>query len=437
MTEPVPTSRLIDMMTSARRRTLELVQGLTPDQFIGPKLPTLNPLIWEIGHVGWFYENFILRRLYSQEPMLATGDALYDSIAIAHETRWDLPVLPLSEILAYMQDVQDALIDRLGNKDIADERHSYLYQFTVFHEDMHTEAFTWARQTLGYPTPVFEGGPVDLGVPDTGSLAGDVVIMGGTFLMGAEKDAPFLFDNEKWARPVTVAPFKMARAPVTNREFADFVADGGYQKYRFWDANGWTWRQEAAAEHPIYWVPDEHGGWGVRRFDQVVDLPLDQPVIHVCWHEANAYCRWAGRRLPTEAEWELGATTVPETTDGVLQKRRYPWGDEEPTPDRANLDGFTLGCVDVAAHSAGDSVYGCRQMVGNVWEWTADVFKPFPGFAPDDYKEYSQPLFDSTRVLRGGAWTTRGRMISALYRNYFGSDRRDVFAGFRTCAAAD
>jgi iron(II)-dependent oxidoreductase len=437
MTEPVPTSRLIDMMTSARRRTLEMVQGLTPDQFIGPKLPTLNPLIWEIGHVGWFYENFILRRLYNQEPMLATGDALYDSIAIAHETRWDLPVLPLSEILAYMQDVQDALIDRLGNKDMADERHSYLYQFTVFHEDMHTEAYTWARQTLGYPTPVFEGGPVDRGVPDTGSLDGDVVIMGGTFRMGAEKDAPFLFDNEKWARPVTVTPFKMARAPVTNREFAAFVADGGYQKEKFWGADGWAWRQEAAAEHPIYWVADEHGGWGVRRFDQIVELPLDQPVIHVCWHEANAYCRWAGRRLPTEAEWELAATTVPETTDGVLHKRRYPWGDEEPTPGHANLDGFALGCVDVAAHSAGDSAYGCRQMIGNVWEWTADVFKPFPGFAPDDYKEYSQPLFESTRVLRGGAWTTRGRMISALYRNYFGPDRRDVFAGFRTCAAAD
>jgi iron(II)-dependent oxidoreductase len=133
----------------------------------------------------------------------------------------------------------------------------------------------------------------------------------------------------------------------------------------------------------------------------------------------------------------LAATTVPETTDGVLHKRRYPWGDEEPTPGHANLDGFALGCVDVAAHSAGDSAYGCRQMIGNVWEWTADVFKPFPGFAPDDYKEYSQPLFESTRVLRGGAWTTRGRMISALYRNYFGPDRRDVFAGFRTCASAD
>ncbi len=437
MTEPVPTSRLIEMMTSARRRTLELVQGLTPDQFIGPKLPTLNPLIWEIGHVGWFYENFILRRLYNQEPMLATGDALYDSIAIAHETRWDLPVLPLDEILAYMQDVQDALIDRLGDKDMADARQSYLYQFTVFHEDMHTEAFTWARQTLGYPTPVFEGGPAGRAAPEKGRLPGDAAITGGTFRMGAEKDTPFIFDNEKWARPVTVTPFRMARAPVTNGEYAEFVADGGYRTQSHWDADGWAWRQEAAAEHPIYWVPNGTGEFGVRRFDQVVDLPLDQPVVHICWHEANAYCRWAGRRLPTEAEWELAATTVPETSDGVLRNRRYPWGDEEPTPDHANLDGFKLGCVDVAAHPAGDSAYGCRQMIGNVWEWTQDVFKPFPGFAPDDYKEYSQPLFDTTRVLRGGAWTTRGRMITSLYRNYFGPDRRDVFAGFRTCALSD
>jgi iron(II)-dependent oxidoreductase len=223
----------------------------------------------------------------------------------------------------------------------------------------------------------------------------------------------------------------MARAPVTCAGFAEFVGDGGYANRDHWDDEGWTWREAADAGHPVYWVPDGAGNWGVRRFDQVNDLSPHQPVIHVNWFEANAWCRWAGRRLPTEAEWEFAATMAPGGN-----KRRYPWGDAAPDPSRANLDGFALGCVDVAAHEAGDNAWGCRQMIGNVWEWTADTFGPFPGFEPDAYKEYSTTLFGHTKVMRGGAWMTRGRMVSSNYRNYFGPDRRDVFVGFRTCEKA-
>ena len=158
-----------------------------------------------------------------------------------------------------------------------------------------------------------------------------------------------------------------------------------------------------------------------------------EPVIHVSWFEADAWCRWAGRRLPSEAEWEFAATMRPGA-GGSLVKGRYPWGDAPPAASHANLDGFSLGCVDVAAYPEGDNAWGCRQLIGNVWEWTAYTFDPFPGFAPDDYKEYSIPLFGETKVLRGGAWMTRSRMITSTYRNYFGPERRDVFAGFRTCA---
>ena len=431
MTHPVETARLTEMMTDARRRTLALVDGLTPEQLVGPKLPTLNPLIWEIGHVAWFHEFFILRRIYGATPLLANGDSLYDSIAIAHDVRWDLPVMPLPEMLDYMDRVLKALVERLDGGE-ANEVDSFLYQFTTFHEDMHGEAFTWGRQTLAYPTPDY-GVTRAVSAP-AGRLEGDAEIPGGTFLMGSPQDAPFLFDNEKWAHPVTVAPFRMARAPVTNVEFAEFVADGGYRRRGLWNSEGWAWREETGADHPVYWSPDGSGGWAMRQFDKTGPLAPDAPVSHVCWYEADAYCRWAGCRLPREAEWELAATTVPETADGVLIKRRYPWGDDPPEDRHANLDGYALGCVDVAAHPDGDSAYGCRQMIGNIWEWTADTFGPFDGFAPDDYKEYSEPLFGSTKVLRGGAWPTRGRMISATYRNYFGPDRRDVFAGFRTCA---
>ncbi len=421
------------MMQSARQRTLELIEGLSPEQLIGPKLPIVNPTQWEIGHVAWFYEHFILRREYGAAPLLERGDLLYDSIAIAHDTRWDLPLYSLPELKVYMASVLDALTDRLPSG-LASERDSYLYQFTTFHEDMHDEAFTWSRQTLGYPTPHFApDGPRAPHVPENGMLAGDAAIPGGILRFGAERDAGFLFDNEKYAHEVVLPPFRMAKAGVTNGAFAEFVEAGGYRTQSLWDEDGWEWREKEGATYPVYWRADKSGGWQMRCFDRWLPLPENAAIIHVNWYEASAFCRWAGRRLPSEAEWEFAATMRPGA-GGKLVKARYPWGDEAPTPAHANLDGYALGCVDVADHAAGDNAWGCRQLIGNVWEWTSDAFGPFDGFSPDDYREYSEPLFGSTKVLRGGAWTTRSRLASGLYRNYFGPDRRDVLAGFRTCA---
>ena len=434
MTAQVSAEHLSDIMQSARQRTLELLEGLSDEQLVGPKLPILNPTIWEIGHVAWFHEFFILRQEYGHDPLLARGDSLYDSIAVAHDTRWDLPVYPLDEMKDYMARVLDALTGRL-NGGMASERDSYLYQFTTFHEDMHDEAFTWARQTLAFPTPSFApDGSRERHAPVTGPLDGDAEIPGGVFRLGSAADDPFVFDNEKWAHDVAVAPFRMARAPVTCAEFAAFVEDGGYEKDGLWSEDGLAWRRQAGAAHPVYWKRDASGAWRVRLFDVWNDLAPEQPVVHVNWHEANAFCAWAGRRLPTEAEWEFAATMRP-SSDGGLSKAEFPWGAAPPTADRANMDGFGMGCADVADYPAGDNAWGCRQLVGNVWEWTADTFRPFPGFAPDDYKEYSEPLFDTTRVLRGGSWVTRSRYIDAKYRNYFPPHRQDIFAGFRTCAA--
>jgi len=429
---PVPADELVAMMRSARQRTLELLDGLTMDQLMGAKLPTVNPLLWEVGHAAWFHEFFILRSEYGYPPLLERGDSLYDSIAIAHEDRWDLPLYSLQEIEDYMASVQQALFERL-DPGMASARDSYLYQFTTFHEDMHCEAYLWARQTHGYPTPRFEpDGSPSAGERGGGPLEGDAELPGGTIALGSPQDGRFVFDNEKWAHEVTVAPFRMARAPVTNAAFAEFVADGGYDRPELWSEAGWRWRQEVDATQPLYWRP-AGDGWEVRRFDAWWPLPPHEPAIHVGWYEADAYCRWAGRRLPTEAEWEFAARWRPGE-DGSPVRARYPWGDDPIAPGHANLDGFALGCVDVGGHAAGDNAWGVRQLIGNVWEWTADTFGPFPGFSPDDYKEYSQPLFGDTKVLRGGAWTTRSRMISSAYRNYFPPDRRDVFAGFRTCA---
>lgn len=431
MTASLPAARLIDMLRDSRSRTLELVAGLDPQQLIGPRLDLVNPLLWEIGHVAWFHEHFILRNLDGRTPFLPDADALYDSAAVAHDRRWDLPLPALEGTLDYMARVHEALIARL-DRPTASEAETYLYQLTSFHEDMHDEAFIYSRQTLGYPEPSFAGAgrPADA---EAGAWAGDVEVPGGRLLLGSSPEASFVFDNEKWAHPIVLHPFRIARAPVTNAEYAAFVEDGGYRHRRFWSDEGWRWRESVGAEHPVYWMGAGAGRWTVRRFDRVEELAPHQPVIHVSWHEAEAWCRWAGRRLPTEAEWE--AATEPTREGGLAAaKRPYPWGPVPPTPRHANLDGRALGCVDVAACPAGDSAWGCRQMIGNVWEWTASAFQPFPGFSADIYKDYSEPWFGTRKVLRGGAWATRSRMINTAYRNFFTPDRRDIFAGFRTAA---
>jgi iron(II)-dependent oxidoreductase len=262
---------------------------------------------------------------------------------------------------------------------------------------------------------------------------GDAPVAGGVFPLGAAAAEPFVFDNEKWQHPVVLRPFAIARAPVTQAEFAAFVDDGGYRRRELWDAAGWAWREGEVAMHPVYWQR-EAGGWLRRDFDRWVPLEPYRPVVHVNWYEAEAYCRWAGRRLPTEAEWEAAASGEPGGVSPRRPKRRFPWSVGGPTAERANVDGHALGCVGVAGNAAGDSPCGCRQLIGNVWEWTADDFLPYPGFVPDPYKEYSAPWFGDHKVLRGGCWATRGRLLRNTWRNFYRPDRRDVFAGFRTCA---
>ena len=434
MTQPVSTAHLIASMQDARNRTLELVGDLDDLQIMGPKIRTVNPLKWEIGHTAYFYEFFILRQLYGYDSVIGErADRLYDSITVHHDVRWDLPLPNRADTLAYMQTVFDRLVERLDGE-MASEQDSFIYQFGIFHEDMHTEAFLWARQNLAYPTPNLDIA-VDVSAERLlGHYPGWAAVPGGRFRMGAEKSAPFLFDNEKWAHDVIIAPFGISKAAVTNAEFQAFVDDGGYDNAAFWDPAGWAWRQQAEARHPVYWQSDSPGNWLVRRFDRTFPLPPHEAVIHVNWYEASAYCNWAGQRLPSEAEWEAAALGVADPSGDLAPiKRRYPWGDTIPDPARANLDGRALGPLDVGALPAGDSAFGCRQMLGNVWEWTADTFEPFAGFSADAYKDYSTMLFGDTKVMRGGAWTTRGRMIHGTYRNFFGPERRDVFAGFRTC----
>ena len=420
-------------LLDARARTLELALDLDDAQWLGPRLSIVNPLRWELGHVAWFQERWALRHRLGLPPMRTDADALYDSARVAHDTRWDLPLPDRADTLAYLE---ATLARTLGSLDATPEAASFA-TLALFHEDMHGEAFTYTRQTLEYPAPrlaIAAPRPIP-----SGPRPGDVEVPGARYALGASEGErlsdgrpPFVFDNEKWAHEVVVPTFRIARAPVTNEEFSRFVLAEGYASREFWSDEGFRFRESVGATQPVYWSR-AGGELRVRRYDRWEALAPHEPVVHVSFHEAEAYCRWAKRRLPTEAEWELAASTP--------EKRRLPWlaagrgADQRPSPEHANLEGRFGGPLDVGALPAGDSVYGCRQMIGNVWEWTASDFAPYPGFVVDPYEEYSAPWFSSPhKVLRGGAWATRGRLLRTTWRNFYPPDRRDVLAGFRTCS---
>ncbi|UYG07097.1 selenoneine synthase SenA [Halomonas sp. M4R1S46] len=438
-TPPRAADELAAMLTEARDRSLALMRDLLEVRELGPCLAIVNPPLWELGHLGYFHDHFALRGLYGlPDYRLPGADRLFDSSSIAHDERWALPLPSREETLDYLARVQRAMLERLPGG-LASAAQSYVYQLTTLHEDMHGEAFVYTRQTLGDPPPALGSPPPGQAPLDApaGALPGDVAVPGGRHRLGSDDAVPFRFDNEKPPMEVEVAPFAIARAPVTNAEFAAFVDDDGYARPELWSPAGREWRERRDLQAPLYWRKAAAGGWEERRFDRWQPLAPHRPVVHVSFHEAEAWCRWAGRRLPSEAEWEVAASREPGPDGRSLApgKSRHPWGEAPPDGRLANLDGWQLGCLDVAALPEGDSAFGCRQMLGNVWEWTASPFGPFPGFEPDLYRDYSAPWFaEGRRVLRGGAWATRSRLIHNGYRNFFTPDRQDVLAGFRTCA---
>lgn len=413
--------QLAALLTDARRRSLELLSDLTAEQLRVPLLGVINPPVWEFGHVAWFQEKWTLRHLRGAAPILEHADALYDSAGVAHDTRWDLPLPSIEQTLDYASAVLDRVVDGLDGGEPGEDT-QYFCWLAVMHEDMHGEALAYTRQTLGYAPP--SAAPAN---PHTVEpVSGDVEIPGGEFDLGAPVGARFVFDNEKWAHRVRVAPFGIARTPVTYGQFADFVDDGGYRRRDLWSEEGLAWLDREQAAQPVYWIAGT-GGWHHRRWDRVEPISRGVSMIHVNWHEAEAWCRWAGRRLPTEAEWELAAAGS--------GKRVYPWGNEPPGPHRARLDGTGAAPATTKDCGAGDTPEGVRQLAGSVWEWTSSSFLPYPGFVLDPYQEYSLPWFTPAyKVLRGGCWATRSRLIRNTWRNFYTKDRRDVLAGFRTCA---
>ena len=430
LSEWAPPERLERWVDEATEALVRAVDDFSADdpRWVGPYLPIVNPPIWELGHVAWFAEWFVLRELHGRVPLMEDVDARYDSAKIQHRTRWHLDYPDAESTKAYVRRVGDALIETLRDDRGLDST-SHFVAYAITHHDAHAEALAYTRQTLGWPAlaPDADSRSVPAGDP----VNGDRHVAGGRLLLGGSRRQPFVLDNEKWAHPIEVEPFDMAVTPVTVREFQQFADDGSYDNEALWSPEGLAWKSTEGIDGPNAWRRT-NDGWEERRFDSwiPVDDRAEHPMVHVSWWEADAYCRWAERRLPTEAEWEMAATTG---SDGV-KRWQYPWGETDPRPEQAALGQRHGGTVPVHAFPAGDGPWGHRQLIGNVWEWTESTFLPYPHFEPDAYRDNSEPWFGSRKVLRGGSWATQARYVRATFRNYFTPDRRDVFAGFRTCA---
>jgi gamma-glutamyl hercynylcysteine S-oxide synthase len=414
--------QLASELATARDRTLMLTDHDEPE-LLRQHTPLLSPLVWDLAHIGQQEDFWLLRRGDPRRPGLLppTVEALYDAFKQPRSIRAGLPLLPPVEARAFCREVRDRVLDRLDRFGAGDD--PFDVAMVVSHEQQHDETMLQALNVRTGPPLLGSGSRLPAGRP--GVAGTSVLVPGGPFLLGVDgAEEPFSLDNERPAHPVDVPAFRLGRVPVTNAEFAAFVADGGYGQSRWWSARGWEHRAEAGLERPMGWRPD-----GTRtRFGIVEEVPGDEPVQHITFFEAEAYAAWAGGRLPTEAEWEKAAIWDPATG----RRRRFPWGSAEPTADLANLGGSALRPAPVGAYPAGASAYGVEQLMGDVWEWTSSGFEAWPGFTPMLYADYSAPFFGGDyRVMRGGSWAVGASILRPSFRNWDHPIRRQVFSGLR------
>lgn len=413
------------------RRTRSLVDDLSDAQLAVPYERGINPPIWELGHAAFFYEYFLLREIDDRAARLPGYDDVWDSFEIMHKHRWTPGVVPDKATTSdYYTRILDEVRARLDGREIEPHEH-YLYRYVIAHHQMHIESLIWARQTLSYARPAFSDAAASEFPAEDG---GDVAVEGGEYFIGMPADSEsfatteFSFDNERPGFTVELVPFQISKTLVSNRELLEFVTDGGYQNDALWSFGGKCWLAEGGGgrrSHPAYWRAGEGGAWQRRHFDRWIDLPLEAPALHVSFWEAEAFCHWAGRRLPSEYEWEAAA----RGPGGQC----FPWGDAMDA-SRVDMDARLLGLAPVGTLTESASHAGCLQMLGSAWEWTSSQFLPYDGFKIDMYHYMSVLQFGDHKVTKGGSCATCSGLIRNSYRQAYFPGRTDVFTGFRTCA---
>jgi iron(II)-dependent oxidoreductase len=385
------------LLLVARARTLRLFaayEAALGTELRVPCAPELNLPLWELGHVGWFADWWIARnpqrhlgtqadpdvpRTQPHQPERgARSDSLYNSSTVAHDRRWQL-ALPGAD--ATRAQLEASLADTLALLQTAEDSDQglYFHRLALFHEDMHAEAAVYMAQALGFePSEAAHLQPAAAPAHQTLSLPS------GTWTLGSSPDG-FVFDNELGAHAVRVAAFEIDAQPVRWQRFLEFVEQNGYQERACWSEAGWQWLSRHGATAPRY-LRSTDVGWEQQRHGRWQALDMQAAACHLTAFEAEAWCRWAGRRLPTEAEWERAACSA----------KGFAWGE--------------------------------------AWEWTSSSFAPYPGFLTHPYVDYSRPWFDGRPVLKGASPATVPRMRHPKYRNFFSPERNDIVSGFRSVA---
>jgi gamma-glutamyl hercynylcysteine S-oxide synthase len=382
---PQPLGGVEALLEEARERTLRLVEGVSGADLDRVHDPLMSPLAWDLGHIAAFEDLWVCREAGLELLREDLAD-VYDAFETPRAGRGELAYLRHDDAIVYMQEVRERV------RTVVDRVSPFIGEMLVQHEHQHNETML---QTLQLAEPgVYSPARTE---PDGQAPPGTLRVEAGVFEMG-DPGKGFAYDNERPRHERELEAFRIDRAPVTNAAFAEFIADGGYARRELWSQEGWALRTSESWERPLYWTGDA----GVRRFDRTVALEPELPVMHVSFFEAEAFARWRGARLPSEAEWERAATA----------------------------DGGARGHLDQLDFGPGPA----GPFLGNCWEWTATVFDGYPGFRPHPYPAYSQVFFHSGyRVLRGASWATRGRVARATFRNWDLPRRRQIFAGFR-CA---
>ncbi|MFD9791166.1 ergothioneine biosynthesis protein EgtB [Streptomyces sp. NPDC059070] len=443
MTGPEPTGadlidpealreRALTALTTARARTATLTSCVDDHDLTAQHSPLMSPLVWDLAHIGNQEEQWLLRAVAGRDAIRPEIDSLYDAFEHPRATRPSLPLLSPAEARRYAAEVRGRALDVLestplrGGPRLVDS--AFAFGMIAQHEQQHDETMLITHQLRSGPAALSAPEPPDA---STTGLPAEVLVPGGPFTMGTTAE-PWALDNERPAHHRIVPAFHLDTTPVTCGAYLRFIEDGGYGDERWWEPKGWAMVRRHELTAPLFWRR-EGGEWLRRRFGVTEPVPLDEPVLHVSWYEADAYARWAGRRLPTEEEWEKAARFDPVSG----RSRRYPWGDADPTSDHANLGQRHLRPAPAGAYPAGASPLGVRQLIGDVWEWTSSDFMPYPGFVAFPYREYSEVFFGPDhKVLRGGSFAVDQVACRGTFRNWDLPVRRQIFAGFRTARDA-